>query len=560
MEAHNGARRNISEIIQELEILKSKISELPKKYPTGTFTFGAGAGRAQEQIPLICRNIDEAIRALTTGLDPYNRPITKSQVADGLNRLVNSTKNPAFVGLMSGILDSQGIRTLENCMSELEQIASVMPQAVTERHAPIKKKEKVNHCPKCEAPIKEGSSFCENCGANLQKIEKNDSFKKAPLILSVAAIIAVILIGYYGFSSVWNSAPAEIPSQTPQESVVQTTTPPPTISPTTAAAPEHDDEAYLRWTTETLDALTQIGKSIQELSTEESSEEGMEEAAILYKDLSDLAKEALDEEKGFKVSPELEPAEREFVKILNAVRWAGYYGERGIRNQDADDLSKKGEYLDTAEAAMERFNELVESFESEETSTQTTGTTAPTTGSTERMTAREAYSIAEDLAKSEYGDLYLKSARAGGTFFFTDMRSLPVEGKSFIWNFEFSSPGAQKKIHIDVENGTATVDRIADWSDYDKEYWEDSVIDPAAWKIDSPEAEQLADNRGGEEFKSMDPNNCLRSMVLSAYKDSLSWRVDYGPLRSKNGELPGVRITIDATTGDFKRKEETKYT
>jgi len=186
-------------------------------------------------------------------------------------------------------------------------------------------------------------------------------------------------------------------------------------------------------------------------------------------------------------------------------------------------------------------------------------TTSPTTESTEKITAKEAYFIAEDLAKSEYEDVYLERISAGATFFLIDVKSLPVEGKSFIWTFEFSSPGAQKKIYIDVENGTATLDRIEDWSDYDKKYWEDSVIDPVAWKIDSPEAEQLADSYGGAEFKAKDTNNCVRLMMLTAYKDKLFWHIDYGPLKSKNGELPGIQITIDATTGDFVRKKDTIY-
>ena len=51
-------KKNISEITQELQTLKTKISELPEQYPAGGFSFGPGAGQAQEQIPIICRNIE----------------------------------------------------------------------------------------------------------------------------------------------------------------------------------------------------------------------------------------------------------------------------------------------------------------------------------------------------------------------------------------------------------------------------------------------------------------------------------------------------------------------
>ncbi|HUS03969.1 MAG TPA: hypothetical protein VMY79_00350 [Dehalococcoidia bacterium] len=117
-------KSKVSDIVQELRTLKTKISELPRKYPAGGISFGSGAGQAQEQIPIICRNIDEAIRALNTGLDPYNRPITKSQIGDGLTRLVNATRKPAFVGLMTAVLSNNGIQLLENHLNELEQIGN----------------------------------------------------------------------------------------------------------------------------------------------------------------------------------------------------------------------------------------------------------------------------------------------------------------------------------------------------------------------------------------------------------------------------------------------------
>lgn len=51
-------RGKTSGIVQELLTLKTKISELPEQYPAGGFSFGPGAGQAQEQIPIICRNIE----------------------------------------------------------------------------------------------------------------------------------------------------------------------------------------------------------------------------------------------------------------------------------------------------------------------------------------------------------------------------------------------------------------------------------------------------------------------------------------------------------------------
>ena len=49
-----------------LSDLQRKIPRLPKQYPAGGFTFGAGKGVAEEQIPIICRNIEQAFTAVET--------------------------------------------------------------------------------------------------------------------------------------------------------------------------------------------------------------------------------------------------------------------------------------------------------------------------------------------------------------------------------------------------------------------------------------------------------------------------------------------------------------
>ena len=113
-----------SEITQELIALKFKISEVPQKFQTGASVFGAGEGKAQEQIPIICTVIDDTVKALKTGLDIHNRPITKSQITDGLKRLVAATRQPAFIGLVSVVLNPDGIIELEKYMKELERIAN----------------------------------------------------------------------------------------------------------------------------------------------------------------------------------------------------------------------------------------------------------------------------------------------------------------------------------------------------------------------------------------------------------------------------------------------------
>jgi len=119
---HNW-HRQVSEA-RALQALKSEIAGMPQKYSAGAVTFGAGASKAQEQIPTICAVIDDAINALETGLDTHNLPIKKSQIADGLKRLVAATRQPAFIGLVSTALTPTGVSELERYMNELEQIAN----------------------------------------------------------------------------------------------------------------------------------------------------------------------------------------------------------------------------------------------------------------------------------------------------------------------------------------------------------------------------------------------------------------------------------------------------
>ncbi len=103
--------------------LKAELSSLTTKYPSTGFSFGGGAVQAQEQIPIICQNIDDAIKALNTGQDPHGNPITKAQITDGLKNLVEATRKPAFIGLMTAALNGEGIRQLEHNLNELERIA-----------------------------------------------------------------------------------------------------------------------------------------------------------------------------------------------------------------------------------------------------------------------------------------------------------------------------------------------------------------------------------------------------------------------------------------------------
>ena len=113
-----------SGVVNELQTLREDISILPVQCPALGVSFGGGARQAQEQIPIICQNIDQAVKALKTGLDPNQRPITKQQISAGLKNLVNATRKPAFIGLMTVVLNGDGIKLLENHLNNLERIAN----------------------------------------------------------------------------------------------------------------------------------------------------------------------------------------------------------------------------------------------------------------------------------------------------------------------------------------------------------------------------------------------------------------------------------------------------
>jgi ribosomal protein S18 len=112
-------------LIQDLLNIKIKLSELQKNSGVGHFWSEPGLRQqAQEHIPIICMNIDQAIKALKTGFDPNNNPITKPQIAHGLKNLIKATQTPEFIGLVGTVLNFMQIQMLEKYINELEKISN----------------------------------------------------------------------------------------------------------------------------------------------------------------------------------------------------------------------------------------------------------------------------------------------------------------------------------------------------------------------------------------------------------------------------------------------------
>jgi hypothetical protein len=110
--------------IDDLESVKSRLEVLPHRFPATATAVGPGAQQAKEQIPIICRNVGDAVSALRTGRDPGGNSITGSRVGNGLQRLANDASGPAFSGLMLTALSTDGVRELEGLIDELVGIAA----------------------------------------------------------------------------------------------------------------------------------------------------------------------------------------------------------------------------------------------------------------------------------------------------------------------------------------------------------------------------------------------------------------------------------------------------
>lgn len=120
-----GKKDDFKGHIQALSSLKTRILQLPNRYPYEGQAFGSGTAQAKQQIPIICQNIDDGIDALRTGRDSQGYSITPDRVGEGLQRLVQATRKPGFIGLLSVVLSAdRGVKELENSMAELEEIAA----------------------------------------------------------------------------------------------------------------------------------------------------------------------------------------------------------------------------------------------------------------------------------------------------------------------------------------------------------------------------------------------------------------------------------------------------
>jgi hypothetical protein len=103
-----------------------RLEALPIRHPARVTTVGPGVARAQEQVPLLCRTLDDAVGALRTGRDQAGNLISAAQVGAGLQHLVDGVTGPGVARLMRAALDDDGVREFEELLLELCGIAAAL--------------------------------------------------------------------------------------------------------------------------------------------------------------------------------------------------------------------------------------------------------------------------------------------------------------------------------------------------------------------------------------------------------------------------------------------------
>jgi hypothetical protein len=115
------ADEGLAASIAALRRLRAEVAALGERYPASRQMGGAGVARAKDQIPWICRTLDEAADALETKRDPFGNPITQAQVAGGLIKLIAMVREPRYITLMEMAYPGIG-KPLEGSMGKLHEI------------------------------------------------------------------------------------------------------------------------------------------------------------------------------------------------------------------------------------------------------------------------------------------------------------------------------------------------------------------------------------------------------------------------------------------------------
>ena len=110
-------------VVGELKALRRQISSLPERHASDADLAGGGVAQARQQFEVLCKVIEDAIRALEHGVDTHGSTISHADIARGLNRLVATVRRPQWFGLVSSILDMEGPKELQGCIDRINRVA-----------------------------------------------------------------------------------------------------------------------------------------------------------------------------------------------------------------------------------------------------------------------------------------------------------------------------------------------------------------------------------------------------------------------------------------------------
>lgn len=110
-------------LVPRLQSLKAKIVELQQADGPFAAVPAQAASKSQQQVQIIVRVIDDAVRACKSGRDINGRPISPEQIAAGICRLVSETRKPQLMMTLMVTMSNDAMRKLASYMDELETIA-----------------------------------------------------------------------------------------------------------------------------------------------------------------------------------------------------------------------------------------------------------------------------------------------------------------------------------------------------------------------------------------------------------------------------------------------------
>ncbi|MBE9592685.1 MAG: hypothetical protein IMF19_04325, partial [Proteobacteria bacterium] len=139
----------------------------------------------------------------------------------------------------------------------------------------------------------------------------------------------------------WKPA-KEITSLTDTKDIIKTT------------GTNQQDSDFIEWTEDTGDTQTRYLNSLELALTLFDLDSVEFWFGEIYRDCT----ERLVEIDKFDVSPAMQPAKNEFKEYLQDLKQGAYYGERGVKNLDTDDLDTGTTYFENATEHLENFKKL----------------------------------------------------------------------------------------------------------------------------------------------------------------------------------------------------------